>query len=140
MKISHRVLDELLSSIPCAPPETGGILGGKSGTVSTYAIDLGLDTFDNYDHYYPNVKYLNQIINDWAKQGISFYGVFHSHFPGGEQLSLRDKKYISHIMLAMPLEVNELFFPVILPTGIIGYQASRYGSQVRICCDDIKII
>ena len=139
MKILQYTYD-ILRSLPCAPPEIGGILGGKSEIISTFAIDFNLNTFDNYDHYRPNVKRLNQIINDWAKQGISFYGIFHSHFPGGEQLSLGDKNYISQIMLAMPLEVNKLFFPIILPTGILGYQASRYGSKIRICCDAIKII
>lgn len=139
MKILQYTYDFLLS-LPGAPPEMGGILGGKSGVILTYAIDFGLDTFDNYDHYHPNVKRLNQTINHWAKQGISFYGIFHTHFPGGEQLSLGDKKYISQIMLAMPPEVNELLFPIILPTKIIWYQACRLGSQIFICRDDIKII
>lgn len=131
---------ELLCSLPCAPPETGGILGGKAGITSTYAIDLGLHSFDSYDHYYPDIKKLNQIINDWAEKGISFYGIFHSHFPGGKQLSLGDKKYIFQIMMAMPQEVSELFFPIILPDKMVGYRASRCGSEIHICRDDIKII
>ena len=139
MKILRHTYD-VLCSLPCAPPETGGILGGKSGIISTYDIDLGLDTFDNYDHYHPNVKKLNQVISDWVKQGISFYGLFHSHFPGGEQLSFGDQKYIFQIMMTMPQEVNELFFPIILPNGMMGYRASRCGSEIHICRDDIKII
>lgn len=139
MKILQNIYD-VLCSLPCAPPEIGGILGGKSGIISTYVIDLGLDVFDNYDHYYPNVKRLNQIINDWTKQEISFYGIFHSHFSGGEQLSLGDQKYIFQIMMTMPQEVNELFFPIILPNGMVGYRASRNGAEICICHDDIKII
>lgn len=108
--------------------------------ISTFSIDSDLDMADNYDHYHPNVKKLNQTINDWASQEINFYGMFHTHFPGGVQLSLRDEKYITQIMLAMPPNVNKLFFPIILETKIIGYQASRHGLKVHICRDDIKII
>lgn len=131
---------DFLISLPCAPPEIGGILGGKSGVISTYVIDIGLDTFNNYAHYYPNINMLNKIINNWTKQGISFYGIFHTHFPGGNQLSLGDKKYIYQIMLAMPIEINKLLFPIILPSEIIWYQACRKDSQIFICRDDIKII
>ena len=140
MKILHNVLNDLLHSVPCAPPETGGILGGKYEVVSTYAVDIGLDIFNNYDHYYPNVKMLNKIINEWEIQRISFYGIFHSHFSEGKELSLGDKKYIYDIMLSMPLEVNKLFFPIILPTEIVSYKAIRSGSQIYILHDNIKII
>lgn len=140
MNILHNVLGELLCSLPSAPPEMGGILGGKSGIISTFVIDAGLESFNNYDHYSPNIQKLNQVINDWAKKEISFCGIFHSHFPGGDQLSLGDKKYIQRIMLSMPPDTNTLYFPLILPTGIIGYQANRSGSQVRICRDDINIL
>ena len=140
MLIFRKVLNDLLWSFPCAPPEMGGILGGKKGIVSTFVIDTGLETIDNYGHYRPNVMMLNQIINNWAKQEISFYGIFHSHFPGGDQLSLGDKKYIFQIMQAMPLQINKLYFPIILPSAVVGYQASRYGTQIRICRDDIKIL
>lgn len=140
MKILRQVLNDLLHSVPCAPPETGGILGGKFGVISTYVVDYGQDMIDNYGHYSPDVKKLNRIVSNWAKRDIELYGIFHSHFPGGDQLSLGDKNYITKIMLAMPVDVNRLFFPIVLPTQIIGYQASRYGSQIPICRVDIKIL
>lgn len=140
MNILHNVLEELLCALPYAPPEMGGILGGKTGIITSFIIDTGLEPLNHYCHYYPNVRKLNQEISRWAKKGINFYGIFHSHFPGGYQLSLGDKKYIQRIMLSMPPDINTLYFPLILPSEIVGYQANRYGSQISICCDDIIIL
>lgn len=137
MNILHNVLENLLCALPYAPPEMGGILGGKAGIVSTFIIDTGLDHANHYGRYYPDVQKLNQVINNWAKNGISFYGIFHSHFPGGNQLSPGDKKYIQRIMLSMPPDINTLYFPLILPAEIVGYQANRSGSQICICRNDI---
>ena len=140
MDILNSVFKQLVCSLPCPPPERGGILGGQDGVISTYAIDDGLQGFDCYAQYYPNVKKLNEIIRNWEKQHIVFYGIFHSHFPGGNQLSLGDERYIRQIMMAMPTEVNTLFFPLVIQTSMVGYRADRCGPQIRICCDDIKII
>ena len=140
MKILHNTLKKILLTVPYAPPETGGILGGKRDIVSVYMIDYGIETINHYDHYFPDLHKINQILNNWEKSGIDFYGIFHTHFPGGDELSRGDKKYITKIMQAMPPEVNKLFFPIILPKEMIGYQAERYDSQIYISRDDIKII
>ena len=139
MRIKKDVLIDLLASIPNAPPEMGGALGGNKNVILTYMLDIGTET-NNYDHYFPNVEKINHEIKNWMHVGIEFYGIFHSHFPGGDELSLSDKRYIRQIMLAMPFEVSKLYFPIILPTGIVGYQANRCGSQICIFRDDIKII
>ena len=140
MKIKRDILNALLLSVPCAPPEMGGILGGKDGTIVVYEIDRGISSSDNYDHYYPNVSHLNNTLQIWQTGGIEFCGIFHSHFPGGENLSAADKRYIQRIMQTMPAEINGLFFPIIISPKIICYQANRCGSEVRIIRDDIKIL
>ena len=122
------------------PPDSGVIFVGKKGIISIYMIDYGIETINHYDHYFPDLQKINQTIHQWEKSEIDFYGIFHTHFPGGDELSRGDKKYISKIMKVMPTEIDKLFFPIILPQKMIGYQAERYDSEVYISRDDIKII
>lgn len=137
MIIQQNTLDELLKEVPGAPPEIGGILGGVNGVISTYQVDRGAVPDRKFDHYYPDVIFLNHTIQEWSDKGIEFYGLFHSHFPGGIELSVQDKRYITQIMLAMPKRIVRLFFPIILRDDMIGYRAIRCGKNVCIERDDI---
>ena len=138
MIILRNTLDSLMKNLPLAPPEMGGILGGKDNVVSIYQIDYAENRIENNCHYRPNIHLLNHTINEWNKNGLQFYGIFHTHFPGGYNLSYADCNYIIKIMLAMPPYINHLFFPIVLPNTIVNYQAIRYRQHVSIVHDSIK--
>lgn len=86
MDILNSVFKQLVCSLPCPPPERGGILGGQDGVISTYAIDDGLQGFDCYAQYYPNVKKLNEIIRNWEKQHIVFLRDISFAFSGRQSI------------------------------------------------------
>ncbi len=141
MKIFEKTLNELLSAVPPAPPETGGILGGSDQVVFTFTLDPGGPNSNDYDLYSPNTQLLNQTIKNWANAGIAFYGIFHSHFPGGIALSNGDIRYITQIMHSLPPQVDHLYFPIILPQRqIIVYRADKQAHAVHIVRDQIEIL
>ncbi len=141
MKILSGVYKTLLLETPQLPPESGGIIGGQEGIITQACFDRGSNPLNMPSVYVPNINFLNQIIKRWAKEDITFCGIFHSHFSRDRELSLGDKEYIAKIMYAMPPHIGFLYFPIVLPRDtVIGYQANRYGSDVHIVCDKIEIL
>lgn len=141
MKILYETWKNLIQSMPDVPPETGGIIGGKGNIILIYQLDNGSSDSNGYDYYAPDIKMLNTTIANWYKNGFEFYGIFHSHFPGGYTLSYGDRKYIHTIMYSMPLEIGSLYFPVIFPKeDIIVYRAERCNNEVNIVCEKTEIL
>lgn len=137
MFIYENVLCQLLNFVPDVPPETGGILGGTGGVVSRFWLDVG----NQYDIYVPNVEKINQIISDWQKAGIEFYGIFHSHSESNKSLSLADKRYIVKIMRSMPPQVTCLYFPLVFPkVRVVPYRAEISNQCVTIVQETIEIV
>ena len=141
MKIYRHVLDEIIQIVPCAPPETGGILGGRDRIISTFVFDKGISLSYERDIYTPDTRVLNHALQLWSQEGINFYGMFHSHFPGLEDLSRGDKRYISQLMRAMPHHISSLYFPIVIPQEkMVVYRADLYGQDVHIVGDEIEIV
>lgn len=110
MEIRYQIYQKLLHSFPAVPPEAGAILGGQNGTITHFAYDSGIPYYESAI-YIPSADELNRVIQEWARQEISFYGIAHSHPPGQAELSSSDMAYIIHIMGHMPNSIQALFFP-----------------------------
>ena len=137
MLILEAILHQLLKVVPNVPPETGGIIGGRKGIISHFWLDFG----NIYDMYIPNIERINQIISDWQETNIKFYGIFHSHFPGNENLSFGDKRYIIKIMKALPPDIKRLYFPIIFPReSMISYRAEINNRHIIIVREPTEII
>ena len=140
MQIAKDTYDLIIKKCPLAPPETGGILGGKDSIVNMCEFDKPDENCLN-NSYQPNVSYLNYIIQQWMKNGFEFYGVFHSHISGENALSMPDKGYILRIMEAMPLELSKLYFPIVFPReSMLVYIATRENNAIQIEEDMIALI
>lgn len=140
MFISDSIYYKIIFECPAVPPESGGILGGTEGIITQYQFDPSM-AVNAYDQYVPSVNKLNHRICGWQNCGIQFYGIYHSHFLGGTNLSNGDIKYINKIMLSMPAGVSTLFFPVVFPQKtMIAYRADRHGNCVHIVRDEIRIL
>lgn len=140
MKIKREVYEKILYSCPRVPPEMGGILGGHSETIDTAVFDEG-EMISESAVYIPNVNKLNNVLAHWKKEGISFYGLFHSHLLGQETLSQDDIEYINRIMLSLPRTVSLLYFPIVIPKShIIFYKAKNQNHNISISRDKIKIV
>ena len=142
MKILKGILNKLNMQIPDEPPETGGILGSKNDDIITDIINDRIKPSNKSCHYEPNVNFLNWHINKWTDEGITFKGVFHTHFVGIKTLSYADKVYISVIMKNMPKEITYLYFPVfVLPEReLVCYKAEKSKEGLKISCEDVIVI
>lgn len=139
MVIDYDTYHLILRSFPIVPPETGCILGSKSGVINTIAFDAGTPRFDA-GIYSPNTNMLNKIIADWKDQGVCFCGLAHSHPQAQKTLSTSDKQYILDIMKAMPNYITELYFPLVFPgKEIISFVAIKSNNEVEIKPDNITI-
>ena len=134
MKILRSVYEVIIDSVPKHMPETGGMLGGQDGTITTVVFDDGKTDDFRRCHYTPNVTKLNSCLLDWGKNGIEFFGLFHTHFYGVASLSDGDAAYIKEIIKAMPQSKKKLYFPiVVLPDKkIISYQCCMNGESLSI--------
>ena len=140
MLIERKVHNRLIETCIPVPPETGGIIGGRNNIISIFEFDKLSDNISN-NSYKPNTVYLNEVINLWEKNNIEFYGVFHSHYSGGNVLSVPDKEYILRIMKAVPLTISKLYFPLIFPKeSMLAYIAVRKGNEVHIEKDTVIMV
>lgn len=143
MKISITAFKKLNISISDQPPESGGILGSTYDDVITEILkDKVEKTPNKMCCYEPNVYFLNQQIAKWTDKGISFKGIFHTHFVGVNTLSLADKKYIHKIMKNMPTHIKYLYFPIfVLPNReLVCYKAEKIKNRINIFPEDVTII
>lgn len=139
MKIQKSIFEEIINTVPYVPPESGGIIGGTNQVVTHFVFDRGTNLSNGYDTYVPNTLFLNKTIQRWKKDGVDFYGLFHSHFPQGTRLSNGDKQYITQIMNAMPQGINSLYFPIILPReSMIVYRADKTDKNIYFASEDIE--
>lgn len=138
MRILQSVYNSIIDSCSQVPPESGGILGGKDNIITEYMFDKGLKS-NLYDEYVPNVDFLNSIISEWQKHSIQFYGIYHSHFPGGHALSDADKQYIAEIMQS--ITYRKLFFPIVFPKeDMLVYRAEFTNKQLRLSKESLILI
>ena len=123
MVITEGLYAALLHGLTPAPPELGGLLGGRGGVLERMALDTGADLR----------KALNRILRMWAADGITFYGIFHTHpgAPGYERLSGADTAYIQRIMRSTAAEL--LYFPIVMAgKKLVPYAARQQNGQISI--------
>lgn len=138
MKINKNVYRKILANTPVSPIEIGGIIGMKSEIVTDCFLDY---SGSNYGKYCPDIELINKKINQWIEEGVTFCGIFHSHYPSGEQLSSDDTEYINHIVLNLKDCCDFLYFPIIIPDKrIVAYKAKIVDGEVVILPDEIEII
>lgn len=141
MKIKNEVLEKIINEQRPIPPESGGILGGSNGIVTTFFFDDG-EPSSKMCSYSPNTELMDKIIEDWQKDAILFMGIYHTHFWDVESLSEGDKFYIDLIMSCMPDSVNKLYFPLVLfpSKTIVPYYAIIDSGELYIEKDILEII
>lgn len=115
MRMAKGVSRQIMLTIGAAPPETGGILLGPTGT------DEITDFYYDYDArcspatYSPNhVLLRKRMEEEWMPSGIDMKGFVHSHPAGLARLSAGDMTYIRRLLSKNP---DMAFFaaPIVLP-------------------------
>lgn len=139
MNIQAEIYRQILTTLPLVPPESGCILGGADHVVCSFVYDPGFPRLDRAV-YAPNIQFLNQVIQQWAAEGVQFYGLSHSHPKGQRSLSSSDLAYIHTIMQAMPAHMEKLYFPLVFPGETIrSFAACRNRDRIEILPDNIII-
>ena len=140
MRIKKAVYDQILDYCPVVPPEVGGILGASTDAIDFVAFDVGSGEMKSAT-YIPNVVMLNQKLNEWQQNGISFRGLFHTHPKDQNTLSQDDIEYIEKIMFALHPIVSVLYFPIVIPQShLISYKAINQNHSILIASDIIDLV
>ncbi len=138
MKLLGEIYNKLIN-LPEVPPESGGIIGSKDGV----GVALCEDVFSGKSHfsYSPNVRFLNNVIEKWAKEEISLYAIYHTHVEKGYGLSEQDKDYIDKILRTISDMKKSLYFPIVIPNDkIVVYKAIYYNGALNIEQNKLIII
>lgn len=137
MKLKKDIYSQILS-YDYPSYESGIVLGGTDNQVT----ELYFDCVSKGENYYsPNTKIINGVIEKWSSNNIDFLGLAHTHPCFQIKLSNVDKEYIKNILSAMPSEISQLYFPVVLPNKqIVSYLCKLKNNQLQVIEDDIKII
>lgn len=118
--------------------ESGIVLGGTNNQITKIYFDC-VSKGENY--YSPNTKIINRVIENWERYNIEFLGLAHTHPCFQIKLSSVDKEYIKNILFAMPKEITQLYFPVVLPNKqIVSYLCKLKNNHLQVIEDDIKIV
>ncbi|MDO4324732.1 MAG: hypothetical protein Q4E24_01645 [bacterium] len=134
MQIYKSLYEKLLSELPVCPPEVGGILGTNQDVVIQYWLDKGIESSEyKICSYIPDTQKMNKKISEWCDGGITFAGIFHTHFWGNFTLSKGDIAYIRKIMNHMPETIEKLYFPIItMPERKLHVYVAIKGIEVII--------
>ncbi len=138
MRIRKNLYEKIQNLVNPFPPECGGILGRKGNIVTDFVYDEGMKS-EKMCSYVPNVKVLNEIIQRWKDEDITFSGIFHTHYFSIRTLSHGDRCYIEAIMQNMPDEVKELYFPIVVmpQKEMVAYKAIKDANQILIVEDEV---
>lgn len=139
MKIKNDTFISILSSHITTVPEQGGILGEKDGKIVAYYHDKDASICSSHAEYVPNITNLNSKIHEWAKYGIEFIGMIHSHPKDEYTLSDSDMLYIKKVFESYKVG-DTLYFPVIIPGGIIiPYAVTKQEVGLSVVQEEIDI-
>lgn len=112
MKMTREVFNKIKASIGKLKPEQGGILGIRNDDDIIDCFVHDKSARFGYAEYNPNVKFLNDVINnDWNENGIDFCGFVHSHPSQSNKLSEADIEYAGRIMKEFDLAY--LYMPLV---------------------------
>lgn len=135
MKISRKVVSEIQSSFKGESKECGGLLGAKDGIICAFLFDKG----SHDGEYYPDVALFNKALSEWAKRGIYFGGIIHSHPNDCRLLSSEDEKSIKKISEAAYSD-EALYFPILTLCGEKTVITSYKYENGRACEDTTEIV
>ena len=97
LRIKEDVFNKICKTLKRYHYETGGIVGiDENGVISEFQFD-DIQNPKMYE-YWPNIKFLNRVINkEWKENNITFGGFIHSHLHNCE-ISQNDIKYARSIL------------------------------------------
>lgn len=116
------------------------LISSKSETdILLVYYDKDASICSSHAEYVPNIANLNSKIREWAKNGIAFIGMIHSHPKDEYTLSDSDMLYIKKVFESYKVG-DTLYFPVIIPGGIIiPYAVTKQEVGLSVVQEEIDI-
>ena len=138
VQIQKAVYDEICATLGTRKPECGGVLGARIGEpISKFYFDhSGVSTPDAYT---PDYETINEILEEWAADGVQMVGMIHSH-ENGNFPSCGDLFYSEQIMRSNPA-LSEFLIPIVMhhPFAIHVYRVSL-EPKFSVSTDDLHIV
>ncbi|MBQ8496655.1 MAG: Mov34/MPN/PAD-1 family protein [Clostridia bacterium] len=139
VEIQKAVYDDICQTLGEKEAECGGILGARMGEpISKFYFDhSGISTPDAYT---PDYETINEILEEWAEDGMQMVGIIHSHGNEGNFPSCCDLYYCEQILRNNP-SLKEFLLPIVTlaPFSIHVYRVSFF-QKLRISKDNLLII
>lgn len=111
--------------------ETGVFFSIQGNCIKNYVFDLGLSPYKE-GVYRPNHELFNKVICEWDLQGMSAYGIAHTHLQKRAGFSKGDLFYIRQIF-EKNCGLQQMYFAIIVPADQIAlYLAERNKDDISI--------
>ncbi len=137
--IQKSTYDEICAALGAKKPECGGVLGARRGEpISKFYFDFsGITTEDSYT---PDYEKINEILEEWAEDGVRMVGMIHSHGNEGKFPSCGDLFYCEQILRSNP-SVSEFLLPIVtLEPFCISMYRVGLDQKLRVSQDTYQII
>ena len=137
--IHQNVYDEIRAALGTRKPECGGVLGAcADGRISKFYFDASGRSAENA--YTPDYEKINEILEEWAEDGIRMVGMIHSHENEGNFPSCGDLFYCEQILRANP-SISEFLLPIVTlaPFCISVYRVSL-DQRLRVTKDTYQLV
>ncbi len=138
VQIQKAVYDEICATLGTSKPECGGVLGARIGEpISKFYFDRsGTSTSDAYT---PDYETINEILEEWAVDGLQMVGMIHSH-DKGDFPSCGDLFYCEQILRSNPA-VQEFLLPIVTlhPFSLHMYRVC-FDQKINVVKDEIQIV
>ena len=139
MRITAQVYDQMVQSFSQTVSSKAGILGIADGTVCAYmreeVLPAAVRTASDTD-----ADELPGDLSQWSRRGIAFAGLVHGHPAGQDCLSKGDLQSMETLFAELPEDIKCLFFPLVMPDGVVCFQIRRLGEKLLIEKKPIDII
>jgi hypothetical protein len=133
-RIKKDVCVNIANTIGRSALETGGILGEQDGFIAAYFFDNAARSKEN--EYVPNVRKINETIEEWMSHNINFCGFVHSHPPFHESPSFADVEYVKEILNYNSMDKMYLsIYQEDLREKLVLYEVYMDGKVEKLCLE-----
>ena len=140
VEITKDTFDEICANLFSTPAECGGVLGGRDGeAVSAFYFDRTGSS--SPVEYTPDYVAINEVLDEWATEGIQMLGMIHSHKGNDSMPSCGDLYYCEQILLANEA-LERFLLPIALPDlkKIDLYACCLKEGHIKVSKEKFKII
>ncbi len=139
ISICRNTFDEIQNALGTRKPECGGVLGARPNEpISKFYFDIsGISTDDSYT---PDYEKINEILEEWAKDGVQMVGMIHSHGNEGNFPSCGDLYYCEQIIRSNP-SIKEFLLPIatVNPFAVFVYRV-RFNQKLYVSAESYQIV